>query len=216
MSFLCMLISTGRNRKDSQNRSEKIKVCQDIIDCLFDIDEHVDVICLALSWSKLPKVAPESVTDLSLAEKVAEMEAKFKIYDDTLSEIKAQQLIVQQHPRPLMSEVLSRPAQGQKRTMPLRTMPNALGNQHPNNAQPNIQQPPQEWPPHHPSQYPRIPVNSWKRCRVLSTIVTGWCGSPVSVRPCLPITHPLYAPLSWSYEPGRHRGSLSYATRSAS
>ena len=92
---------------------------------------------------------------------------------------------------------------------------------------------PQEWPPHHPSQYPRIPVNScWgliglrlrqsrmcisqpKRCRVLSTIVAGWCGSPVSVRPCLPIKHPLYAPLSWSYEPGRHRGSLSYATRSA-
>ena len=113
-----------KNRRDSQNRSEKIKVCQDIIDCLFDIDDI------------------ESVTDLSLAEKVAEMEAKFKTYDDTLSEIKAQQLIFQQHPRPLMSEVLSRPAQGQKRTMLSRTMPNALGNQHPDNAQPNIQQPP--------------------------------------------------------------------------
>ena len=145
------------------------------------------MICLALSWSKLPKVAPESVTDLSLAEKVAEMEARFKIYDDTLSEIKAQQLIFQQHPRPLMSEVLSRPAQGQQRTMPSSTMPNAQGNQHPDNAQPNIQQPsPGVAAP--PSEYPRIPVNSWWGLIGLRLRQSRMCISQPETMPC-PLNH---------------------------
>ena len=96
ISELDELISSERkqNRKDSPNRSEKIKVCEDIIDALSDIDENgvLDLVCAAVKWAKVPKVAPESISDLSVAEKLVQLEAKFKIFELSLSEIKAHQL----------------------------------------------------------------------------------------------------------------------------
>ena len=49
-----ILSDRKKNRKDSQNRSEKMKVCEDIIDALSDIDEHshVELVCAAISWAK--------------------------------------------------------------------------------------------------------------------------------------------------------------------
>ena len=92
---------------------------------------------------------------------------------------------------------------------------------------------PKEWPPHHPSQYPRISVNSWWGLIGLRLRQSRMCISQPETMPCPlnnrrrlvrlpwlsptlpPHQTPALRPLSWSYEPGRHRGSLSYATRSA-
>ena len=109
-----------KNRKDSHNRTEKMKVCEDIIDTLFDLDDQVDVVCVAREWKRLPKCAPEEVSDLSIAEMVAQHSAKFKVYDEAISEMKAQLLqLLDQRPtltQPLMSEVV---AQGVAKEQPL-------------------------------------------------------------------------------------------------
>ncbi len=94
-----------KNRKDSQNRSEKVKVIEDILD---DIDGQVNVMFTANDWKSLPKCSPEEVLDLSVAERVS----KFKSSDDTLSTIQAQLLLLldneSQRTKPLMSEVVAR------------------------------------------------------------------------------------------------------------
>ncbi len=49
----------------------------------------------AHNWKGLPKCSPEEDSYLSLAERVATHEAKFKSYDDTLSTIQAQLLLLE-------------------------------------------------------------------------------------------------------------------------
>ena len=65
--------------------------------------------------------APEEVSDLSIAEMVAQHSAKFKVYDDVISEMKAQLIqLLDQRPtltQPLMSEVV---AHGIAKEQPLR------------------------------------------------------------------------------------------------
>ena len=117
-----------KNRKDSHNRTEKMKVCEDIVDGLFDIDEHIDITCVPLRWKKVIKVAPEEVPDLMLAEKLVEMDSKFKLFEDALSELKAKQLVLeeqqeqQSHQRPLMSKVVSGEAKPSQ-SVPQMSMP---------------------------------------------------------------------------------------------
>ncbi|KAG1651915.1 Ubiquitin conjugation factor E4 B [Nymphon striatum] len=48
-----------------------MKLCEDIIDALFDLDDQVNIICVARYWNLIPKVTPEDVTDYSMAEKIA-------------------------------------------------------------------------------------------------------------------------------------------------
>ncbi len=55
-----------KNQKDSQNRSEKVKICEDIIDILEDIDGQMNVMFTAHDWKSLPKCSPEEVSDLSV------------------------------------------------------------------------------------------------------------------------------------------------------
>ena len=92
-----ILSDRKKNRKDSQNRSEKMKVCEDIIDALSDIDEHgeVELVCAAVRWAKIPKIDPESISDVSVAEKLVQLEAKFSILESSLSEIKAHQVAME-------------------------------------------------------------------------------------------------------------------------
>jgi hypothetical protein len=121
-----------KNRKDSPNRTEKMKVCEDIVDAFFDIDDHIDLTCVALKWTKTIKVAPEEVPDLFLAEKVVALESKFKLYEDSLSELKARQLLLEeQQGKPLMSQVVAggpRPPQSATVSSPGgRSTPNRKG-----------------------------------------------------------------------------------------
>ncbi len=97
-----------KNRRDSHHRTEKIKVCEDIVDALFDIDEHIDITCVSLKWTKTINVAPTEVPDLMLAEKVIEMEYRFKLFEDALSELKTKQMVLEeQQGKPLMSQVVA-------------------------------------------------------------------------------------------------------------
>ncbi len=80
------------DRRDSPNRTEIMAMSEDIIDVLHDLEENeIDVICYAVNWHRVPKVKPEAMSDLSVAEKLAEIEAKFKLYDNSLSELKKSQ-----------------------------------------------------------------------------------------------------------------------------
>lgn len=103
-----------RSRKDSNNRTEKMKVSEDILEALELIEGHVNCMFVAHNWLDLPKCGPEEVSELSVAEKVAVHDAKFKSYDDTLSTMQAQLMTVmdrlsQQNvpSKPLLSDVVA-------------------------------------------------------------------------------------------------------------
>ena len=78
-------------RQSSNNRTHDMANCDDIVVILNVLEEkHVQVICVTNKWWKIPKVQPESFNDLSIAEKVAELEAKFALYDKTLCNVKTE------------------------------------------------------------------------------------------------------------------------------
>ena len=59
------------------------------------MDDHHDpqfivgyIACCAVNWMRIPKIAPEEIINISTADKLAEMEAKFMFYDNALSEIR--------------------------------------------------------------------------------------------------------------------------------
>jgi hypothetical protein len=89
-----------------------MKLCDDIISILEKMDEveGVSVACVARNWKKMLKCNPKEMTDLSVAEKVASISAKFRMYDDALSEMRADILILKEktvcQKKPLMSEVV--------------------------------------------------------------------------------------------------------------
>ncbi len=69
---------------------------EDIIDALHDLEENeIDVISYAVNWHRVPKVKPEAISDLSVTEKLAEIEAKFMLYDNTLSEFKKESIKIE-------------------------------------------------------------------------------------------------------------------------
>ncbi len=81
------------DRRVSPNHTEIMAISEDIIDVLYGLEENeIDVICYAVNWHCVPKVKPEAISDLSVTEKLAEIEAKFKLYDNTLSELKKESI----------------------------------------------------------------------------------------------------------------------------
>ncbi len=56
-------------------------------------DSVYDLVCYAVNPTKIPKMNPESANELSVAEKLAEMEAKFEIYHSILSELKVESTV---------------------------------------------------------------------------------------------------------------------------
>ena len=101
-----------KSRRDSQQRSERMKLCEDIFAILERLDEDIDLVCVARNWKKMLKCNPEEMTDLSVAEKVAQFSAKFRAYDDALSEMRAQIITLQERTvcdkPPLMTDVVKR------------------------------------------------------------------------------------------------------------
>ena len=99
-----------KSRKDSHLRSERMKLCEDIIGILEKLDDLADLIFVGRQWNKMPKCNPEELTDLCTAEKVAEFSDKFRAYEDAMSEIRAQistlsEKVSSQH-RSLLSDVV--------------------------------------------------------------------------------------------------------------
>ncbi len=85
----CDILKEHIDKRNSPNCIEIIAMSEDTIDALHDLEENeIDVICYAVNWHRIPKVKTEAISDLSVAKKLAEIEAKFKLYDNTLSEFK--------------------------------------------------------------------------------------------------------------------------------
>ncbi len=63
--------------------------CCDIIDDFFKLEENnVAVTCAATNWMRIPKMNPEEITNISMADKLSQMAAKFEQYENALSEVK--------------------------------------------------------------------------------------------------------------------------------
>ena len=57
-------------------------ICCDIVDDLFKLEEsNISVLCGAANWKRLPKMNPEEITNVSMADKLAQFEAKLAQYD---------------------------------------------------------------------------------------------------------------------------------------
>jgi len=88
--YLNILLSSTE-RRTTENRSDTMATCCDVIDDLFKLeDEEIQVTCCATNWARLPRVAPEEINNISLADKVATLAAKLEIYDSALSEIRCE------------------------------------------------------------------------------------------------------------------------------
>ncbi len=84
------ILQDHKDRSDSQNHAEMMAVSEDVIDALNNpMDNGVEVKCYAESWHHVPKVKSEEIGDLSMADNLAMLEAKFKVYDSTLNDLKA-------------------------------------------------------------------------------------------------------------------------------
>lgn len=84
------ILLNDTNRRGSDNRTDTMATSCDIVDDLFRLEEHnVSFICCATNWSRVPKVAPEETSDISLAEKFAELEAKLVGINSEIKGIKS-------------------------------------------------------------------------------------------------------------------------------
>ena len=83
------LLINAAERRTTENRSEMMATYFDIIDYLFKLEENnIKIICCASNWKCLPKINPKEITNISLADKVAQMEAKFLQYELAITDVK--------------------------------------------------------------------------------------------------------------------------------
>ncbi len=94
-----------KQRQTSNNRTEVMDMCGDIIKALEDLERnHIEIDFVAKNWDILPKYKPEESTNLSIAERMAELEAKFTTQSQTLSELKAQSLVTNDKVKTIRSD----------------------------------------------------------------------------------------------------------------
>ena len=84
------LLEPLQSRQTSCNRTDKEATCDDIIKAIGSLVENgIKVLCVAHDWNMVPKCHPEGVAELALAEKMATLEGKLKVFEETLGEIKS-------------------------------------------------------------------------------------------------------------------------------
>ena len=65
--------------------------CCDIVDDLFKLEEHdIKITFGAINWKRIPKINPEEITNISIADKIAQFDAKFAFIESALSDIKVE------------------------------------------------------------------------------------------------------------------------------
>ena len=75
-------------RRDSVNKPKIQAMCLDIYKAMGIIDEmEVHVNYCAKDWSLVPKIAPGSITDIGIAEKMSDLEARFKLMCDRIGSL---------------------------------------------------------------------------------------------------------------------------------
>ena len=74
-----------KHRQSSVNRTDCMANCEDIVAALGSIEENgYKLRCVTDDWGRLLKVHPEGTTDLSIADRVAEMAAKLTLMQTEL------------------------------------------------------------------------------------------------------------------------------------
>ena len=74
---------------DSVKQSVYEATCDDIIKAIGSLVENgIKVLCVAHDWNMVPKCHPEGVAELALAEKMATLEGKLKVFEETLGDQK--------------------------------------------------------------------------------------------------------------------------------
>jgi hypothetical protein len=82
------LFEDYKKRVNSPNRTEKMALAEDIFVCLTILEDNgVLVQCTAEDWEKLPKVHPAKLSDIALADQVAELSEKFRIMQNNLADV---------------------------------------------------------------------------------------------------------------------------------
>ena len=83
------ILLNSAERRTTENRSDLMATSCDIIDDLFKLEESdIKVLCCGSNWMRLPKINPEEITNISIADKLAQMEAKFAKYESALTDVK--------------------------------------------------------------------------------------------------------------------------------
>lgn len=83
------ILEPWQARQNSSNRNEREALSDDIYRALGVLEENnVDVICVAKSWNMLPRTHPEAVQELSIAEVISEMQGKFRVFTESLANMR--------------------------------------------------------------------------------------------------------------------------------
>ena len=89
------------SRRDSNNRSEAMAICEDTLGALTVMQtKNVNYVCYAANWSRVPKCNPERNNELSIVERMEEIEMSLKVYNSRLNatnnEVKANNVLIQE------------------------------------------------------------------------------------------------------------------------
>lgn len=88
------LFEEYKNRVSSNNRTDKMALSEDIVVALFILaDNMIPVKFTASDWEKIPKVHPSRLSDIAMADQVAELSSIVYALQSTLSSVKADVLV---------------------------------------------------------------------------------------------------------------------------
>ena len=66
------ILENAADRRTTENRIDLMAIYCDLIDDLFKLEENnIQVVCVASNWKRLPRINPEEVTQISMADKLA-------------------------------------------------------------------------------------------------------------------------------------------------
>ena len=84
------ILENAAERCTTENRSDLMAICCDLIDDLFKLEENnIQVVCVASNWMRIPIIHPEEVTHISMADKLAQLESKFSADEAALIDVKS-------------------------------------------------------------------------------------------------------------------------------
>ena len=90
MSEALMYAEFHRSSASKENIDRTMCGFFDLIDDLFKLEENnIQVVCVASNWKRLPRINPEEVTQISMADKLAQLKSKLSFYDAALIDVKS-------------------------------------------------------------------------------------------------------------------------------
>ena len=85
------ILQNGVARRGTDNRTELMAIYCDIVDDLSKLEEkEIPITCCATNWKRIPRINPEEISNISMADKLGQLEAKFALYESALSDIRVE------------------------------------------------------------------------------------------------------------------------------